>query len=46
MIKKQISKNILTKTGSHFVLPSVGYIPSLVKDINDMNISLNKKYIN
>lgn len=46
MIKKQISKNILTKTGSHFVLPSVGYIPGLVNDINDMNISLNKKYIN
>ena len=46
MIKKQISKQKLLNTGSHFVLPSVGYIPGLVNDINNMDIQLNKKYIN
>ena len=44
MIKKEISKNRMEQVGANFVLPTVGYIPGLIKDLNDMNIPL-KKYI-
>ena len=44
MIKKKISENKMNKTDANFIFPTVGYIPGLVKDINDMTISL-KKYI-
>lgn len=43
--KKIESKERMTKTGANFIFPTVGYIPNLINDINNMNISLNKKYI-
>ena len=43
--KKILSKNKLKESKCHFIVPSVGYVPKIVKDINNMEIDISKKYI-
>lgn len=43
--KKEKSKNKLKESKCHFVVPSVGYVPNIVKDINNMEMHMSNKYI-
>ena len=43
--KKELAKKELQKTGAHFVVPTIGYLPEIVRNINNMDISLTSKYI-
>jgi len=43
--KKILSKNKLKESKCHFIVPTVGYVPNIVKDINNMDLDMSKKYI-
>ena len=40
--KKIISKNRLGLSGAHYVVPTVGYIPNIIQNINNMDTPLPK----